>query len=81
MARSDASRRLLNHHEFVLGPLRWCSTTVREARELDGEDNRTDNLIRQLRTLVQQARNDGLSLQQLEALLTIHMKGESHGDA
>ncbi len=82
MPRSEFNRRYLTSCEFSLGPLRWRSTSVQEAAELDsGIENSLQTFVERLQALIQQARREGCTSQELNTILRQHTLGDHHVDA
>ena len=83
MPRSEFKRRYLTCQEFSLGPLRWRSTSVQEARELDNSniESSVQTFAERLQALIQQARRNGCTAQELNTLLRQHTLGDHHVDA
>ena len=68
--------------ELVLGPLKWRFVSINNAIDEDVDAPLTpDNLIEQLRNLVDQALRDGCTRAEINAILGQYNNGDHHGDA
>jgi hypothetical protein len=82
MSKYEFSRRLLTCQEFSLGPIRWRSTTMQEAGELDTDiQQKLQSFAGRLQALIHQARSEGCTAQELHTILSQHTLGDHHGDA
>jgi hypothetical protein len=62
--------------------MRWRSTSVSEAKELDSDIEHTlQTFAERLRALIQQALREGCTSQELNTILGQHTLGDHHGDA
>ena len=83
MSSNEFKRRHLACQEFSLGPLRWRSTTVSEAGEVDNDMNNTllQTFAERLQALIHQALQEGCSSRELHTILSQHTLGDHHVDA
>ena len=83
MPRSEFNRRYLTSCEFSFGPLRWRSTSVQETAELDScrIEPPMQTFVERLQALIQQARREGCTSQELNTILRQHTLGDHHVDA
>ncbi|MES2626724.1 MAG: hypothetical protein V4628_15665 [Pseudomonadota bacterium] len=83
MARSEFNRRYLTCQELSLGSLRWRSTSVQESAEL--ADNHGGNalsaFVERLQLLIEQARTEGCTAEELNTILRKHTPGDHDVDA
>ena len=81
MARSEFNRRYVTCQEFSLGPLRWRSTSVHAAGELESNDENTrQTFVERLQALIQQALREGCTSRELNTILGQHTLGDHHVD-
>jgi hypothetical protein len=82
MARSEFKRLYITSQEFTLGPLRWRSTSVHAAEELESDNENTlQTFVERLQALIQQALREGCTSQELDTILGQHTLGDHHVDA
>ena len=82
MAKCEFNRRHLTCQEFSFGPLRWRSTSVHEAEELDSDIETTlQTFAERLQALIHQALSEGCTSRELNTILSQHTLGDHHGDA